>query len=173
VVPVGVVPSGIDRPPDGVSAVGHNPEPRPSVRGIDGTSRNFNRDCLVVESFQIRKHSVEAHELVVIKARHIFPNDPFRPASGNKSAHFRPEVAVIFRASSLPGNGPRLAGESAANNVDRSELIAFHFPDIRHAPYIRPMLRQYRKAEWVNFNLAGAFHTGAFKAQIETADTRE
>jgi hypothetical protein len=40
---------------------------------------------------------------------------------GNNSQIFRPEVTVIFRASSLPGNTERLAGESAANKVNWGE----------------------------------------------------
>jgi len=48
----------------------------------------------------------------------ILANDPSWLYLANESAHFRPEMAVVIRASSLSGMAPRLTGESAANKVN-------------------------------------------------------
>jgi hypothetical protein len=63
-----------------------------------------------------------------IKARDILCKDPPWPNLGNNSAHFRPEITVIFRASLLPGNGIWLARKSAADKVDGSKVIPNSLP---------------------------------------------
>ena len=89
--------------------MGHNGDAVSSVRGIDGTSRNNKRLAGVAEGFQVRKHRVECH---VDDSSNILTNDPSGPEFLYNSEHLWPEVTVIFRASSLPGNTERLAGES-------------------------------------------------------------
>jgi hypothetical protein len=54
----------------------------------------------------------------------IFSNDPSGSDLLNAAEHVRPEPAVIFRASSLPGITERLAGKSASENVDSSSPFA-------------------------------------------------
>jgi len=66
-------------------------------------------------SLQVRKHVIEAHADVT---SNIFSNDPSGPEFSHEPIKFRPEVAVIFLAPSLPGGGERLAWVSAANNVN-------------------------------------------------------
>jgi hypothetical protein len=70
------------------------------VRGIDGASRNNNRPAGVAFAFQVRKHLVEAHADV---PNNVFSNNPTGPDGSHEPVHFRPEVAVIFLAASLPG----------------------------------------------------------------------
>jgi len=77
---------------------------------------------LIPEAFQVRKAALEAQRFVN-KASHIFPNDPSRPYVFNKGSHDRPEVTVIFCASLLPSDTPRLAGEPAADEVNSSKSI--------------------------------------------------
>lgn len=48
----------------------------------------------------------------------VFSNDPIGLDLVNALKHVRPEIAVIVRASTLPGVGERLAGESAREDVD-------------------------------------------------------
>jgi hypothetical protein len=85
------------------------------VVGIRGDSRNNKAPCLVSFGFQVRKHLVEAHRDV---SSNIFSNNPSGPDSLDNSKHFRPEVSVIFIASSDPGKAKGLARISAANNVN-------------------------------------------------------
>src|SRR5690606_35230815 len=82
------------------TGVGHNPKPIASVRGIDGDSRNNKRFPGVAKSFQVRKHVVEAQRDV---PSNVLANNPTRPELAYKPSKFRPEVAVISLASSLPG----------------------------------------------------------------------
>jgi hypothetical protein len=114
------------------------------VRGIDGTSRNNKRLDGVATGFQVRNAAVEAHGLRN-KARDIFANDPSRPDSFNNSQHFRPEIAVIFNASALPGRGPWLAKlwEPAADKVNSiciGGFLVFSFCGIIFVPFVMMFL---------------------------------
>uniref|UniRef100_A0A6M3JNW8 Uncharacterized protein n=1 Tax=viral metagenome TaxID=1070528 RepID=A0A6M3JNW8_9ZZZZ len=89
--------------------MGNNPNPVPSVRGVDGASWYNKRLDFVAFTFQVRNTIVEAH---IDEASNIFANDPRGLCFGNHPKHFRPEITVIFLASSLPGTGERLARKS-------------------------------------------------------------
>lgn len=97
--------------------VGQDGASVPPVRGVDGRSRNNDRPPGVADGFQVRKHRVERQ---IDDASNIFTKHPAGPELRNNSQHFRPEVTVISLASSLPGEGERLAGEAAGNNVNCS-----------------------------------------------------
>src|SRR5262245_52058994 len=86
--------------------VAHNPHSVSSVFGIDGASWNNKRLAFVTFTFQVRKHSVEFH---VDDSSNVLTKHPSGSGFRYNSEHFRPEVAVIFRASSLPGLGKWLA----------------------------------------------------------------
>ena len=53
-------------------------------------------------------------------ASNVFANHPIGLHFVNTPVHVRPEVAVILRASSLPGITERLARKSASEHVDSS-----------------------------------------------------
>jgi hypothetical protein len=95
--------------------VGHNGNSVPFVRGIDTASWNKETLDFVTFRFQVRKHRVECQ---IDDSKHIFTNDPSGLKFSYDSKHFRPEVTVIFLASSLPGNRERLTRESSGNNVN-------------------------------------------------------
>jgi hypothetical protein len=84
------------------------------VSGIDGTSRNNKRPAGVADSFQVRKHVVEFHS---DDASNVLAKNPSGSRFANNAQHFRPERAVICRASSLPGNAERLARKSTCDEV--------------------------------------------------------
>jgi hypothetical protein len=56
-----------------VVGVAHNPNPFPSVLGIDGDSRNSKRPAGVADAFQVSQHTVEFHR---DDARHILSKHP-------------------------------------------------------------------------------------------------
>jgi hypothetical protein len=86
--------------------VGHNENSISSVAGADG--RSWYKKCLrgVTRPPQVSKHVVEPQSDV---SSNIFANKPTGPDFLKDPLNFRPEMAVIFRASSLPGVGKRLA----------------------------------------------------------------
>jgi hypothetical protein len=88
------------------------------VQGSDCTSRNNNRPRGVVEAFQVREHIVEAHRDVT---SNIFRYHPSWSCLLNNSAHFRPEVAVIFCAAPLPNKAEWLAWVSTGNKFNVSK----------------------------------------------------
>ncbi len=88
--------------------VGQNCDSFSFVRGIDTASRNNKRLAGVACAFQVSKHRVECH---IDDSRHIFTKHPRGPEFFDNSAHFWPEVTVIFLTSSLPSKGKWLAWE--------------------------------------------------------------
>jgi hypothetical protein len=89
------------------------------------------------------------------------------------STHFRPEMAVIRRAFSLPGNRKGLAGEPSANKVNWFEVVLPDFPHVPVSLDVGPMFFEDSVAEVIYLHLPFALHSGAFKAKVETSDTGE
>jgi RNA 3'-terminal phosphate cyclase len=85
------------------------------VWGVDAASWNIKRLAGVALTFQVSKHLVERQ---IDDSRHILTKHPSGPDFRYNSAHFRPEVTVIFLASALPGDRKGLAGESPGNNCN-------------------------------------------------------
>jgi len=90
------------------------------VRCTDGASWNNKRPAGVTFGFQVSQHVIETHADV---PSNILSNDPSGPEFVHEPTKFRPEVAVIFLALSLPGSGKGLAWVSAANNVNWSANV--------------------------------------------------
>jgi hypothetical protein len=133
------------------------------VWGIDGRSWNNKWLHLVSDTFQVRKHLVEAH---VDVASNVFCKQPMRPDFLDKAEHFRPEVTVIILALSLPGETERLARISAANNVNCSgDVAGMEFPHVLKNRHIRPVFAQYGAREFLDFTESDGFKAaGPFKA---------
>jgi len=84
---------------------------------------------------------------------------------------FRPEVTVIFRASSLPGKTVRLARESSGNNVNWFEVVFSAFSDISESLNIWQASVQHALAVIIDLDLPHALHSCALKAQVDTANS--
>lgn len=136
--------------------------PSPKTR-----SRKSNRPRLVTDGFQIIKHRVECH---TDEARNIFTNDPTRSEFVNNSEHFRPEMAVISRASSLPGDTERLTGEPAANEIHWREDIFAHFSNVAMLWDVWPVLVEDLSAIVIYLHLPPALHACPLQPQVEAAD---
>jgi hypothetical protein len=89
------------------------------MRCTDGASWNNKRPAGVAFGFQVSQHVIETHADV---ASNVLSNDPSGPEFVHEPTKFWPEVAVIFRALSLPGSGKGLAWVSPANNVNWSNV---------------------------------------------------
>lgn len=104
----------------------------------------------------------------------IFSNNPRGPECLDKPKIFRPEVAVIFRAQSLPGNTEGLAWVSAANNVDWLRYIGCgKGSNVLKAGNVRPMLSQHCSAERFDFTKGDSSHTSALKSKAESSYAAE
>jgi hypothetical protein len=84
------------------------------VHSAHGTSWNNKRLCAKADAFHVSKHSREFH---ADESSNIFTKHPSGLASLDSIEHCRPEEAVIICASLLPGDGKRLARESARDEV--------------------------------------------------------
>ena len=152
-----------------LTGVCHNPQPLSSVRGIDGRSRYSKRPCGVAAGFQVRKHLVEAHR---DEPSNIFSKHPSGPELVHEPKHLRPEMAVIFRASALPGNGERLAREASGNKVRWSNMGGRQRPHVVMTRHVGPVLRQHPPAIVVGFaERDRRWEACHFKSEREAADT--
>jgi hypothetical protein len=108
-------PSGVLVPfsPSALLAVGNDPYPVPSVRGVDGASWNNKRLHFVTFSFQVRNTLIEPHADEPIN---ILTNTPMGLCLRYNPEHFRPERTVILLAFSLPGIGKGLTRKSSGEN---------------------------------------------------------
>jgi len=91
----------------------------------------------------------------------------------NNSAKLRPEVAVIFCASSLPGDTVRLAREPPSNKVNWFEVVSSDIFHISIFRYVRPMLFKYPLAIIVYFHMPSTGHPRPLEAEIKSTYTRE
>lgn len=89
---------------------------------------------------------------------------------GNDFPNERPDMAVIFRAFSLPGVAERLARVSSGNKVNCRETGGLKKPDVSPAGDARPVFFKDSVAVFINFNLSFASHSGPFKAKREAPD---
>jgi hypothetical protein len=136
------------------------------VPGVDGTSWNNKRPRGVAECLQVRKHFVEAQTDV---PSNILSKHPSGPEFFDKTAHFRPEVTVIFRASTLPGCTEWLAGVSSANKVNWSNIFATQLPHVFKLGNIRPVFLKYSTAKRVDFTLGNNGHPSPLQANVHPA----
>jgi hypothetical protein len=114
---------------------------------------------------------VECH---VDKPRHIFAKEPSGPESVKASDHFRPEIAVICRASSLPGLREGLAGEAPTDEIRRRrEEIPVDGSDVVIAGDAGKSLSENGSTKPVVLTLPGDAETGAFKSKIKSSNPRE
>jgi len=97
------------------------------VRGVDGASWNNNRLDFITFGFQVKTHLFEFH---VDDSSNVLTNDPSGPDFRYDSEHFRPEMAVIILALSLPGNAERLARESPGKQSCADESVSVEVSDV-------------------------------------------
>jgi hypothetical protein len=100
-------------------------DPFPPVPRADATSRKYKRLHLVACGFQVKAHIIECH---ADEASNILDNRESGSDFRNKSEHFRPEMAVVLRASLLSGDGKGLAGDAAGEESDASFLTTVCSP---------------------------------------------
>jgi hypothetical protein len=66
-----------------------------------------------------------------------------------------------------------LAGEAAADEVDRREVFRADLADVLEAPRFGEVTGEDRPAVGVELDLPSDPHPGTFEAEIEAADARE
>jgi hypothetical protein len=149
------------------AGVGHNPDSLPSVRGIDGTSRNNKRLDPIAKALQVRKHLVEFH---ADDSRHVLTKHPSGLASSNNVAHCRPEMTVVFRASSLPGKRVRLAGKTSGNEIASNNWNCSNVSEVGH---LGPVLFEDLARIRIDFAEANGSEPSAMSGNGEAPDAAE
>ena len=111
----------------------------------DAASRKYEWENSVSRFCQVKDRFVEPH---IDEASNIFPKHPTGPQLGNNAAHFRPQVAFIRKAPSLPCGREGLAGKAAREDGNGFKSCFFKkrllrkssdIPEFRH---LRPVLFQ-------------------------------
>ena len=84
-------------------------------------------------------------------ASNVFTNEPIGLDFVNAAVHVRPEVAVIFRASSLPGATKRLARKAASEDIDpASPFSKIGFCDVFITLVVWKPIIEHFAPKWVN-----------------------
>jgi hypothetical protein len=107
------------------------------------------------------------------QAKNILKQDPSGPCSFDDSKHLRPEVAVVLRASPLPGDAERLTGWSAGKKESWLKFVTSQLANIAVSPGSREVAGQPAPAPGVNLNLVDNPEAGAFQSVIHRAAARE
>jgi hypothetical protein len=157
------------------AGVRHNENPVSSVAGADGRSWYKKRLRGVTSPPQVSKHVVEAQSDV---SSNIFTNKPTGSDLLKDSHNFRPEMAVIFRASSLPGVTERLAWVSGGNNVNCSnatplQLLPCEVSNIVDDRDMRPMFPNDTLTVRLALAKHHCLHTRPMCCKVYSADSRK
>gem|GEM_PF-2424876 len=157
------------------TGVGNNPNPVPPVRRANTRSRQNIRPDLVPCSLQVSLHLLEDHSPPPIKqTENIFANHPMRSNLINDSTHLRPQVAVIRRSFSFPGNAKRLARESSGQHVNSPSINScVELPDVPIQSRIRPIKAKHPLTKLLLLALKHIFPPHPGRRQVEAADTAE
>lgn len=143
------------------------------MESADSRSRNNKRPRGVADALQVSEHVVECHS---DEASNVFANDPSGSDLLNNSKHLMPEVAVVILALLLTGDAPRLARESAADEIDASEpsqSICIEAADVFEAGDLGPVLSEHGSAVGIDLAECNGSHACAFEAETESADAAE
>lgn len=139
----------------------------------DAASRKYEWENSVSRFCQVKDRFVEPH---IDEASNIFPKHPTGPQLGNNAAHFRPQVAFIRKALSLPCGGEGLAGKAAGEDGDGFKSCFFkkrllcESSDIPEPGNIRPSCGEDGVREIRPLTLADGFKPGSLCRQVQTAN---
>jgi hypothetical protein len=147
--------------------VGHNPDAIPPVRGIDTASWQYRRPAGVALSFQVSKHLVERQ---LDKPTNVLNDDETGPHNAKDSSNFRPEVAVICRASLLSGDREGLTGYPSTDNINWTELVTAHLFQVVDVDGIGPVVFEDAGAEGVDLHMPHHLPPHPGRRQGEAAD---
>lgn len=139
----------------------------------DAASRKYEWENSVSRFCQVKDRFVEPH---IDEASNIFPKHPTGPQLGNNAAHFRPQVAFIRKALSLPCGGEGLAGKAAGEDGDGFKSCFFkkrllcESSDIPEPGNIRPSCGEDGVREIRPLTLADGFKPGSLCRQVQTTN---
>jgi hypothetical protein len=144
-----------------------NPNPVPSVFGVDGASWNNKRLAGVAFGFQVSEAIVEFH---LDDASNVLTKHPSWSCLPNNSQHLRPEVTVICLPSTLPGDAEWLAWETSGNDVGADVL---HVADVTVVWHMRPVM--FEDLARVRFDLGepDGVEAGCLSSEREPTDAGE
>jgi hypothetical protein len=145
------------------------------VRGVDGCSRNNKRPPGVAIGLQISEHLVEPQGDVT---SNVLSNDPSGSDFANNSAHFRPEVTRVLRASLLAGVRERLAGVAATDDIDGADAIGSkascgEASHVLVTGHVGPVLAEDGTTERLDLTEGNGAHSCALEPEREAADAAE
>lgn len=108
------------------------------------------------------------------ESRDVFDDDVPRRDRRDDSGEVRPEPTLIGGASPLAGQGDRLTGESAADDVHGRESCRVEGAHVAEALGVRPVSGEDSSASFIDFYLpAYGAEACALKAEVEAANPGE
>lgn len=142
------------------------------MRRVDTASWKYIRLDFEAFSLQISAHLFENQSVRPINdSENIFTHDPAGTYFPNRSQHFRPEITVVIRASSLPCHTEGLTGKSPCEDIDLSpmgnKVCCF---DVGILCRIRKMVFEDTTAERIVVAIEDVDHTRPLCRKIEPSD---
>jgi hypothetical protein len=173
----GFMKSRGDLPPDRIaldfvllaSGAGNNPDPIAPMRGANGGSRDAMPLRIVPERGQVPENGSESSPE---KRGDILHDDVSGSNLANKTGVFTPEAAAFTcEPRAFASRADILAGKSAANNVDWSDMFRLQLPHVSMDGYVRPVLRQHAAGKLLDFAEGDGLEAARpLKAKAEAAD---
>ena len=145
--------------------VGHNPDPIPPVRGANGA-------CGYTMPLRIVPERSERPEYLIQSARtkggDIFDEDVSRLERVDRFGVLKPESAAFSaKSGAFPGEADVLAGEAAAQEINRFNGLPINGSDVSVSLHCRPVFGEHSLTVGVDFNLPRDIKTGSFKAKVK------
>ena len=140
------------------------------VGSSDVDSANRSRPHAIASPFEPIDNSVHPS---CKEASNVLDHDDRGVEFLHDARELEPESASLSVESVLSaGDTDVLAWKASADDVDRSESCFSDMAHILKTSCIRPMLRQYGPAEWIDFALPDdGSKPGPFEAKLKTANT--
>lgn len=158
-------------PSSWATGVGHKPDTVPPVRGANGGSRNAVPLRVIPARGQVSENSPESSSKESCDVLH---DDVPGSKLANESCVLGPKTrAGTVDPGSAAGEGEVLAGEPAAEDVDRGDICASEFGDVGVARHVGPVTGKDSAAELLGLALPHNSHTGPFEAEIKAAHPTE
>lgn len=149
--------------------VRHNPDTVTSMRRIDTASWQYRRPAGVALSFQVSKHLVECQ---LDEATNVLNDDETGPHNAKDASNFRPEVAVVCRASLLPGDRKGLTGDAPTDKINCTELVTMHVLQVVDMHCCGPVMLQHAGTKRVDLDVSDHLPPHPFGSEGEAADAR-
>jgi hypothetical protein len=151
--------------------VGHDPAPRPDVRGAEvGSGQNIPLRIIP----DVGKGPENVAKSCASESSHVLDDDDSGLTFSDESVVLEPESGLFAMDSCLSASdGDVLAGEAADERIDLGQSRRVQGANIREPRNLGPVIREHLRAPGIDLDLERAGPPRALSAQVPKPDARE